>query len=120
MVLLTQTQGDPAAVATPLRDIAHALDANQPIYNVRTLSNFIQLRAVASPMMIMQIVGAMGLMGLTLALIGIYGLVSYSGARRTHEIVVRMAIGANRSDVLKMGLRQGFLLSHAVSGLGVR
>jgi predicted permease len=113
MVLLAQTQGDPAAVATPLRDIAHALDANQPIYNVRTLSNFIQLRAVAAPMMIMQIVGVMGLMGLALALIGIYGLVSYSVARRTREIGVRMAIGADRSDVIKMVLRQGFILSLA-------
>jgi len=118
MVLLAQTQGDPATVAAPLREIAHSLDANQPVYNVRTVSNFVQMRAVAAPMMIMQIVGAMGLMGLTLALIGIYGLVSYSVARRTREIGVRMAIGANRSNVIKMVLRQGFLLSLAGIAVG--
>lgn len=117
MVLLAETRGDPATMATPLRDIAHALDINQPVYNVRTLSNFFEMRAVAAPRMIMQIVATMGLMGLTLALIGIYGLVSYSVARRTREIGVRMAIGAGRSDVVKMVLRQGLLL--ALAGVAV-
>ena len=117
MVLMAQSQGDPAALATPLRDIVRSLDANQPVYNVRTFSNFYELRAIAPPRMIMQMVAAMGLMGLTLALIGIYGLVSYSVARRTREIGVRMAIGANKSDVVKMVLLQGFLLS--LIGIGV-
>jgi ABC-type antimicrobial peptide transport system permease subunit len=61
--------------------------------------------------MIMQIVVTMGLIGLVLALIGIYGLVSYSVARRTREIGVRIAIGANRADVIRMVLRQGFVLA---------
>ncbi|HEY2168666.1 MAG TPA: ABC transporter permease, partial [Candidatus Angelobacter sp.] len=73
MALLALTPADPANLAAPLRDVVRALDVNQPIYNVRTLSDFYAGRA-AAPRMIMQIVGAMGLMGLTLALIGIYGL----------------------------------------------
>jgi ABC-type antimicrobial peptide transport system permease subunit len=59
----------------------------------------------------MQIVAAMGLIGLTLALIGLYALVAYSVARRTREIGIRMAIGAGKSDVLKMVWRQGLMLS---------
>src|SRR4030081_249219 len=68
-------------------------------------------RAIVVPLMLMQIVGTMGVVGLTLALIGLYALVAYSVARRTREIGIRMAIGAGKSDVLKMVLRQGLTLS---------
>jgi ABC-type antimicrobial peptide transport system permease subunit len=93
------------------------MDANQPVFNVRTFANFYEMRALNPPRMIMQMVVTMGLIGLTLALIGIYGLVSYSVARRTREIGVRIAIGAGRMDVIKMVLRQGFVL--AAIGIGV-
>jgi ABC-type antimicrobial peptide transport system permease subunit len=120
MVMFTETYRDPAAVAGPLRGVVHALDVNQPVFNVRTLSSFYQQRAIAVPRMIMEIVGTMGMLGLSLALIGLYGLVAYSVARRTREIGVRMAIGARQSDVLRMVLRQGLVLSLggiAVGGL---
>lgn len=110
MILLTESSGDPALLAAPIRNIVHSMDVNQPVFNVRTFSNFYQMRM--DPFrMIMQMVATMGLIGLTLALIGIYGLVSYSVARRTREIGVRIAIGANRADVLKMVMRQGFVLA---------
>ena len=111
MFLVAESYGNPAALATPLTDIVRAVDVNQPVYNVRTYSNFYQKFAISIPLMIMEMVGAMGLLGLVLALIGIYGLVSYSVARRTKEIGVRMAIGANQSDVLKMVLRESLVLS---------
>jgi macrolide transport system ATP-binding/permease protein len=110
MILLTESSADPALLAAPIREIVHSMDVNQPMFNVRTFSNFYQMR-IDPFRMIMQMVVTMGLMGLTLALIGIYGLVSYSVARRTREIGVRIAIGANRTDVLKMVMRQGFLLA---------
>jgi predicted permease len=118
MTLLVETHGDPAAAAAPLRDVVRALDPNQPVYNVRTLSSFYDHRAVAVPRMIVQMVGSMGMLGLTLAMIGLCGLVAYSVARRTREIGVRMAIGANKGDVLKMVLRQGLTLSVAGIVLG--
>jgi putative ABC transport system permease protein len=59
----------------------------------------------------------MGMMGLALAIVGLYGLVAHAASRRTKEIGIRMAIGAGRSDVLRMVLAQGFLL--AIAGLGV-
>jgi predicted permease len=110
MVLLTQSFGEPSSLATPIRNIVHSMDVNQPVFNVRTLADFYEARM--NPFwMIMQMVVTMGSLGLTLALIGIYGLVSYSVARRTREIGVRIAIGASRADVLKMILRQGFVLA---------
>ena len=118
MVMFTETMGDPASAVTPLRQIVHDLDANQPMFNVRTFANFYQQRAIAVPRMIMEIVGTMGTIGLTLALIGLYGLVAYSVARRTREIGVRMAIGASQSDILRMVLRQGLVLSLAGIGVG--
>ncbi len=115
MTLLVESSGDPAEVAAPLREIVRTLDANMPIYNARTIESFYQQRAIAVPRILMTIVAAMGLMGLTLALIGLYSLVAYSVTRRTQEIGVRMALGAYRSNVLAMVLRQGFLLS----GIGI-
>jgi ABC-type antimicrobial peptide transport system permease subunit len=93
------------------------MDSNQPMYNVRTFGNFYKMRAIDIPFMITEIVVTMGLIGLLLALIGIYGLVSYSVARRTREIGVRIAIGAGRADVIRMVLRQGLVL--AAIGIGV-
>jgi predicted permease len=111
MLLLVQADGDPAALASPIRSVVQMLDSNQPIFNVRTLDTYYQQRAVAVPLMIIELVTTMGLLGLVLALVGLYGLISYSVSRRTQEIGVRMAIGADRRDVLKMILGQGLTLA---------
>jgi predicted permease len=118
MSLLVETRNaDPSLMATPLRDIVRTLDVNQPISNVQTMSSLYRERAITVPLLIMQMVGTMGLLGLALALIGLYGLVAYSVARRTREIGIRMAVGAGKSDVLTMVLRQGFCLS--IIGIGI-
>jgi putative ABC transport system permease protein len=111
MVLLAASYSDPATLATPLISVVHSLDANQPVHNIRTFDEFYAQRAVRVPLMIIEIVAYMGLLGFVLALIGIYGLVSYSVATRTKEIGVRMAIGATKGKVLQMVLRQGLVLS---------
>ena len=117
MYLFTNSYGDPASLVMPLRELVHTLDPDQPIFNVRTMEDFYQLRGIFVMRMIMQMVATMGAVGLTLALIGLYGLVAYSVARRTREIGVRMALGARRTDVLGMVLRQGLKL--AVVGICV-
>jgi predicted permease len=117
MVLMAESFGDPASLAAPLREAVHAMDANQPIYNVCTYDEFYHYRAVSTTNLIIELVGAMGVMGLLLAMVGLYGLVAYAAGRRTREIGIRMAIGAPRNSVLRMVMRQAFIL--ALCGLGV-
>ncbi len=110
MSLVVETDGDPAAVAAPLRAVVRTLDANQPVYNVRTLSSFYEQRAISIVVMVTGLVAVMGLLGLTLALVGLYGLIAYSVSRRRREIGIRVAIGASQAEVVKMVLRQGLAL----------
>jgi predicted permease len=111
MILFAESDGDPASLIDPLRGLVHSLDVDQPVYNVQSFSSFYEQRAVRVPLKILQTVAAMGLMGIALALVGIYALVSYTVARRTRDIGLRMAIGADRLSVLKMILGQGLVLS---------
>ena len=117
MTLVVQSFGDAASLVPELRETVRKLDANLPVYDVRTMSDFYREAAVSLPKMINEVVGAMGLIGLLLALLGLYGLMSYSVARRTREIGIRMAIGANRASVVRMVLRQGLVL--VLTGLAI-
>ena len=115
MTLLLESQGDSAALLGPVRDTVRALDPNQPIYSVHTMEEYYEERARKLLSLLSEVTGAMGLLGLTLALVGLYGLMSYSVSRRTREIGIRMAIGADRGGVVRMVLKQGLLLT----GIGV-
>jgi predicted permease len=110
LALFTDTAADAPSLTGPLRQVVHSLDPDQPVFNIRTMNDVYRQRASVTRM-IMEIVGTMGMVGLSLALVGLYGLVAYSVARRTHEIGVRMAIGAGRADVLRMVLKHGLKLS---------
>ena len=118
MLMVVETTGNPSAIAAPIREIAQSIDPNQPVFNVRTLSSFFQQRAVTVPLMITETVGAMGLLGLTLAVIGLYGLIAYSVSRRTQEIGIRMVVGATQVDVQKMVVRQGLTLAFLGIAIG--
>ncbi len=117
MVLLTESAGDPSSLVAPLRSVVQGLDRLQPIFNVRTMDDFYRMRTITIFNVIIGIVAAMGMMGLGLAIVGLYGLVAYATSRRTKEIGIRMAIGAGRTTVLRMVLRDGLVL--AVVGLVV-
>jgi predicted permease len=119
MTLLVQSSGDTMSLVPGLRDTVRKLDANLPIYDVRAMSDFYEQGAVILPKMINQVVGAMGLVALLLTLVGLYGLMSYSVARRTREIGIRMAIGANHASVVRMILRQGLTLILAGLAIGI-
>ncbi len=119
LTMLVETASpDAAPMVAPVRDVIRGLDANLPVYDAVPFSAFYAQRAMSLPLTITQMVGAMGLLGLTLAIIGLYGLVAYSVARRTREIGIRMAVGAGSRDVLTMVLRQGLTLSLAGIAVG--
>jgi macrolide transport system ATP-binding/permease protein len=111
MVMVVQSAGDPAGLAGPLRAVAQQLDPTLPIYNVRTMAEFYRMRATTVFNVILSTVAGMGLMGLGLAVVGLYGLVAYAASRRTREIGIRMAIGADQTAVLRMVLGNGLALA---------
>jgi len=119
MIMLVQSAGDPSTLVGPMRQVVHTLDANMPIYNVSTIEELYRMRAVRIFDVIVATVGALGAMGLSLCIVGLYGLVAYAASRRTREIGIRMAIGANAGAVLRMVLRQGAVLVMAGLGLGL-
>lgn len=117
--LLVESFGDSAELAGPLRRAIGRLDRNQPLYDVRTMEQFYRTRAANFGTLQVQIVAGMGLTGLLLSMIGLYGLVAYSVNRRTREIGIRMAVGASPGSVLWGVLRRGLGLASAGVGLGL-
>ncbi len=119
VTLQVHTEGDPAAMAATIRDAARAIDPDMPVFSVRSMEAFYDQRAMLGPRLTMQVVTAVGLMGLLLAVIGLYGVVAYAVSRRTREIGIRMAIGANPGDVLRMILGQGLVFTAIGVGVGL-
>jgi predicted permease len=110
-ILVETASAEAAPMVAPIREVVRGLDANLPVYDAVPFSTFYKQRALSLPLTITQMVAAMGVLGLTLAVVGLYGLVAYSVARRTKEIGIRVAIGAGSRDVLTMVLRQGLMLA---------
>ncbi len=110
---------DASTIGPVLRQVVQGLDPNMPVFDVRTMQDLYAQRAVKTPNMIAQSVAGLGLMGLMLAMVGLYGLIAYSVSRRTREIGIRMAIGADRQKVVQMVLKQGLTLSLAGIATGL-
>ena len=107
------TDANAVSLAAPLRDVVRSLDVAQPIFGLQTVSSFFQWRVIAPQLRVLRMGGAMGALGLVLTLVGLYGLVAYSAARRTREIGIRRAMGAGTGRVLWLVMRQGVILSLA-------
>jgi putative ABC transport system permease protein len=118
VTLFVRTKGDPSSVAKVIRSEVLEIDKNQPIYRVQTLTQRIQ-ETVADSRALMFLLGAFALLALLLATIGVYGIVSYSVGQRTHEIGIRMALGARTADVMKLVMTKGLVMAVAGIGLGV-
>jgi predicted permease len=117
--IMVRTDADPAAMAAPLGAVVRALDPNMTIFGVRTMEDFFRASSVSVTNLLIEVVGGMGSMGLALSIVGLYGLVAYSVNRRTREIGIRMAVGAQAGAVLRMVMRHGLLLAASGTLLGL-
>jgi len=113
-----RTAADPQSLLPTIRRVVAQLNPNLPLYNVTTESEQID-RLLFEERLIARVSSFFGLLALTLACIGLYGLLSYEVARRTREIGIRMALGAQGGDVLRLVVKQGLALALAGSVLGI-
>ena len=117
--LLVGTLGPSASVAAPVRAAVQSLDRDVPITGVWTMEEFYDGNTATLTRYLTRVVGGMGLIGLGLAMVGLYGLVAYTVSRRTREIGIRMAIGAQPGSVLTMVMRNGAMLVAVGATLGL-
>jgi len=117
-ILTVRTEGDPESLLGAVRKEVQALDPNMPLFDVKTLTEHMRF-ALFPPRIAATVLGVFGLVALLLSAIGIYGITSYTVAQRTHEIGIRLALGAQLSDVLKLVLSHGLKLTLIGAALGL-
>jgi putative ABC transport system permease protein len=118
MSLVVRTTGEPTALAGSVREALRSVDKGVATYNLRTMNDLISTSAAPRRLPMLLLTAFAGV-AMLLAMLGIYGITSYYVTQRTHEIGVRMALGAQIGDVLKLVLRRAMLLVVVGVGLGL-
>jgi ABC-type antimicrobial peptide transport system permease subunit len=118
MTLVLRTAGDPMRASNSLSEAVRSVDRNQPVSGIQTMDDMVQ-KLIAPRRFKLGLLGSFAMLALVLGALGLYGVMSYAVTERTHEIGVRMALGAKREDVLGLVVGQGFKLTLLGVALGV-
>lgn len=118
MTIVGRTAGNPASLADAVRKEVLALDSGRPIFNVKTMER-LRDESIAARRLNTLLFGVFAAVALLLASVGVYGVTSYSVAQRTHEIGIRIALGASRGTVLKLVMGQGIVLALIGAAIGL-
>jgi putative ABC transport system permease protein len=118
MAVIARTAADPAAIMPTLEGIVHDLDKNLPVFGRRTMDTILE-DSTSQQRLSMTVFAVFAIVAVTLAAVGLYGVVSHGVTERTHEIGVRMALGADPAHVLRLIVGQGLVTLGAGLVLGV-
>src|SRR5438874_10714446 len=118
MIVLQQNDGNPMALADSVRNRIHAVDPNQPAQTIQSVADMVS-QSVATRRYTLILVSAFTTVGLLLAAVGVYGVISYANSQRAREFGIRIALGATRGRVMSYVLRGSVVLTTLGSLIGV-
>jgi putative ABC transport system permease protein len=116
--VVVRAKGDPMALGKDVRDAIWRVDRDQPVWKIRTMESLVD-NALGSKRVLLGLVGAFAIVAVLLAGVGIFGVMSFAVTQRTHEVGVRMALGAHGSEVLRLIVGQGLRLTFVALVIGL-